>query len=67
MLKLGSKTLLWGTHQFLLHPIGVFAAFLKIHRRSPYMRDSPLLQNHRQKEKGLPAVYSRRKRKRRYE
>ncbi len=38
-MRIGSKTLLWGTHQFVLHPAVMLIAFLKIHRRFPSMAE----------------------------
>lgn len=34
-MKLGTKSLLWGAHQFILHPIFVFIAWRKFYRPNP--------------------------------
>ena len=38
-MKLGTKTLLFGTHQFVIHPALMIVAFLKIHKRRPSMSE----------------------------
>jgi len=38
-MKVGTKTLLCGTHQVILHPVLMLVAFIKVHRRCPSMAE----------------------------
>jgi len=39
-MKIGTKTLLFGNHQFLIHPFFVWLAWVKVYRRLPNWKES---------------------------
>lgn len=39
MMKIGTKTLLFGNHQVILHPILVFTAWIKLYRKPPNWKE----------------------------
>ncbi len=39
-MKTGTKSLLWGVHQFLLHPVTVWIAWVWLYRRLPNLQET---------------------------